>query len=92
MSSAKPFKIEDIVMSKVESLKRSFEKVRGMSMLNMVLIGLSVVSFVLFYLSVEDNVFEFVEILFNLDWYWYLITVVVLGIKPAIYLAKKIRR
>ncbi len=84
-----PLKIEDIVMNKIESLKRLFEKVKGMSMLDMVLIGVSAVSFVLFYSSVKDNVFEFLEVLLNLDWHWYLIVSIVLVIKPVIYLAKK---
>jgi len=84
-----PLKTEDIVMNKIESLKRLFEKVKGMSMLDMVLIGVSAVSFVLFYSSVKDNVFEFLELLLNLDWHWYLIVSIVLGIKPAIYFVRK---
>ncbi|MBR9683581.1 hypothetical protein GOV03_03505 [Candidatus Woesearchaeota archaeon] len=89
MSPLKPFKIEIVVRDKIEDAKRLFNKVRRIGKVNLVLLGLSSVSFILFYSAIKDVVFEFSELLLNLDWYWYLIVAVVLGIKPAIVLMRK---
>ena len=60
-----------------------------MGLINLTLIGVALISFFLLFSNIEYKLLDLFEWLFNLDWYWYAIILIITAIRPIRYLLKK---
>ncbi len=74
-----------------ELLRRALGNVKNLGIIGGVLLVMSIVFFVLFYLSVEDKMYDLLGSFLSLDWYWYLGIAILVLIKPLVTLLRKNR-
>ncbi len=60
--------------------------------LDIYLLIISLISFILLYSSIKYEILDLYDWLFSLDWYWYLIVMVLTGIKPAYTIYNMIKK
>lgn len=69
--------------------KRLIKIIQDMGLINLILIVVALVSFLLLFSTIEYKLLDLFEWLFNLDWHWYAVIVIIAAIRPVIYFLKR---
>jgi len=73
----------------MEISKRLIKTIQDMGLINLVLIVVALTSLLLLFSNIEYKLLDLFEWLFNLEWYWYAIVLIIAAIRPVTYLLKR---